>query len=330
MEYKKLLTVSIAAYNVASCLEQTLESLLVTKNAGRLEVLIVNDGSGDETPSIAGKYVEKYPEVFFLIDKENGGHGSTINTGIERAEGKYFKVLDGDDWFDTEGLAELLERLEETDADLVLTDRVNVYETRRESVTFGDRIPRCQRCLFEDLNGPISITLSAICVKTDLMRKSGLRCLERCYYEDMEFDVYSIAVSNSYIYYPIALYQYRLGGEGQSIAPSNLQKNIHMSRKVAKTIDAFYSANRETFSRGQRLCILERAGLIHAQVISTSVKGVPNEEYRRELTGFIAEIESEDIRENLKKRNQYIRLLCNFPGTYKVIAGLYQFVKHVK
>ena len=99
----KLLTISIAAYNVEKFIKKTLDSLIV--DSDELEVLIVNDGSKDETLKIAKEYEIKYPNIFRAIDKENGGYGSTINTGIIEATGKFFKQLDGDDWFETESIA---------------------------------------------------------------------------------------------------------------------------------------------------------------------------------------------------------------------------------
>lgn len=172
MSHDKLLTISIAAYNVAPYLSKTLSSLIIDKNLDRLEVLIINDGSKDETSDIAEEFVKKYPQTFVLINKKNGGHGSTINAGIENATGKYFKVLDGDDWLDPQGLEKLLYKLDKTNADLVLTDRVNVYETRKEYVRYGGKVLKETELLFSSLRNPIEITLSAISVNTGLLKKA--------------------------------------------------------------------------------------------------------------------------------------------------------------
>lgn len=95
----KILTVTVPMYNVESYIDQCLKSFVVPGAEEKLEVLVVNDGSPDHSRDIAQKYTEKYPSIFRIIDKENGGHGSTINRGIEEAKGKYFKVVDGDDWW---------------------------------------------------------------------------------------------------------------------------------------------------------------------------------------------------------------------------------------
>ena len=81
----KLLTVSIAAYHVEDYLRETLDSFLIPEVTDQLEVLIVNDGSSDRTEEIARRYESKYPNTYRLINKENGGHGSTINTGAAAA-----------------------------------------------------------------------------------------------------------------------------------------------------------------------------------------------------------------------------------------------------
>ena len=95
---EKLLTISVAAYNVDNYLDQLMQSVIEADVMDALEVLIVNDGSKDGTAAKALSYQQQYPASVRLIDKENGGHGSTINCGIREAKGKYFRALDGDDW----------------------------------------------------------------------------------------------------------------------------------------------------------------------------------------------------------------------------------------
>ena len=125
----KILTLSIAAYNVEKYLDQTLSSLNDERFLDDIEVLVIDDGSKDGTKDIALKYQNIVPDTFKYIKKENGGHGSTINKGIELATGKYFRVIDGDDWVDTERFATFIERLKNTDADLVLTQCKIIEET---------------------------------------------------------------------------------------------------------------------------------------------------------------------------------------------------------
>lgn len=121
---EKILSIIIPAYNVEKYLKRCLFSIATVNPLllEKTEILIINDGSTDTTPDIALKYCQKYPGVFYLYSKENGGHGSAVNTGIHYASGKYFKVLDGDDWFATKELQKLIELLENLDVDIVASD----------------------------------------------------------------------------------------------------------------------------------------------------------------------------------------------------------------
>lgn len=115
----KVLTITIPAYNVEKYMDEVLPTFLAESIMDKIEILIVNDGSKDKTSEIGKRYEAQYPGVIKLVDKENGGHGSTINKGIELATGKYFKVVDGDDWVDTDAFITYVTMLEKLDTDAV-------------------------------------------------------------------------------------------------------------------------------------------------------------------------------------------------------------------
>ena len=116
----KILTIVVPSYNAEKYLTETMPSILAAKYRDLIDLVIVNDGSSDMTKEVAEEISKQYPEIVRVINKENGGHGSAVNTGIEYAVGKYFKVVDADDWVDTENLDLLIEYLQETDVDNVL------------------------------------------------------------------------------------------------------------------------------------------------------------------------------------------------------------------
>ena len=120
---EKIISFIIPSYNVENCLPVCLDSFLIQESEGfsQLEVIVVDDGSRDRTAEIAGSYVKRFPSVYRLIQKENGGHGSAINAGSQAASGKYMKVVDADDWVVTENLGELVKRFSSCEADVVLT-----------------------------------------------------------------------------------------------------------------------------------------------------------------------------------------------------------------
>lgn len=105
----KLLSVAIPCYNSADYMEHAVETLLT--GGEDMEIIIVDDGSKDETAVIADKLAARYPTMIKAIHQENGGHGQAVNTGLAAATGIYFKVVDSDDWVDTDALEKVLELL---------------------------------------------------------------------------------------------------------------------------------------------------------------------------------------------------------------------------
>ena len=120
MNSNKLLTILVPCYNSAAYMRNCIESLI--PGGEYMDIIIVNDGSSDETGAIADEYASKYPSMIRAIHQENGGHGEGINQGIKHAVGKYFKVIDSDDWTDTDSLNKVLSFLKENEVDLLVTN----------------------------------------------------------------------------------------------------------------------------------------------------------------------------------------------------------------
>ena len=133
----KLLTITIPCYNSQEYMEHAINSALI--GGDDIEIIIVDDGSSDNTLQIAKQYEEKYPSIVRAIHKENGGHGSAVNTGIDNAEGVYFKVLDSDDWLDAYSLQRVLQLLREMITDGIGLDMVIVTHDQIQAITKFDR-----------------------------------------------------------------------------------------------------------------------------------------------------------------------------------------------
>ena len=119
---EKVLSVSVAAYNLGSMIEQCLNSFIQEDILGRVEVLVTDDGSKDNTAEIVENYEKKYPGTFRLIRQKNAGPGSTVNSGLTHATGKYFRMVDGDDWVNTKEMKAYLDYLESHETDMVCTN----------------------------------------------------------------------------------------------------------------------------------------------------------------------------------------------------------------
>lgn len=233
---KKLLTISIAAYNVQNYLEQCLTSLLIP-NMDKLEVLIENDGSKDNTAQIAKTFEEKYPSVFRLIDKENGGYGSTINNSIRLATGKYFKQLDGDDWYDTTHLEQLINQLETIDADCVFTPFMEVYEDDGQETLRGKtELSNGIHLLDDVVNQAWFLQMHGLAFRTQLLKDHNVTILEHCFYTDQEYVIYPLLHVNTVFVFDRHIYCYRLGRDGQSVSLEGWRKHYAEHEQVIRQL----------------------------------------------------------------------------------------------
>lgn len=241
---EKLLTISIAAYNVEKYIRNTIESLII-EDMDALEILVQDDGGTDRTAEIVYEYQGKYPDSIRLVNKENGGYGSTINASIKMASGKYFKQLDGDDWYETENLSKLVEVLRKTDVDLIYTPFCDFIE--QESKKTIRRVFQTDMTGYHLFSEAITecsgrINMYSSCFKTSILKEHKIRLLENCFYTDTEYALYPIAYINDIYICDFPIYNYRLGVEGQSVSLEGRRKHYKDHLKVDRRLVSFYSA----------------------------------------------------------------------------------------
>lgn len=240
----KILTISIAAYRVEQYLAECLDSFTDPRIAGDLEVLVINDGSGDGIRDIAREYEKKYPDVFRLIDKENGGHGSTINRGIAEAKGTYFKTVDGDDLVHPQGLYDLVAYLRTAEEDLVVTDFESfdneTGQVLQEMGTdfAGKKIG--QRYFFDEISRYVYINMHAAAFRTSVLKGMGRQLDEHCFYVDAEYMMYPVPGVETIVFLDQPVYRYRLGRDEQSMNIRNMQKNMAHHERVLAHLLEFY------------------------------------------------------------------------------------------
>lgn len=243
----KIITVSIAAYNVESYIEQCLDSFADERLRETLEVLIINDGSTDNTALIAERYVQNHPEIFRLINKENGGHGSTINRGIQEASGKYFKPVDGDDWVDTENLITIIDMLRNIDSDLVITDFCEKYmKTGQTRKICCDSLPRNELTNFCDIDWKDLLVYHNMIYVTNVLQQNDILVSEKVFFEDTEYVLFPLKYINTFYYMPSVLYYYRLEREGQSCSVEGIIKHINDLRQITINLFKFYIQNQNS------------------------------------------------------------------------------------
>lgn len=248
---EKLLTITVPTYNVESYLSKCLDSFLLKEDSELLEVLIVNDGSTDSSADIAKTYVSKYPNVFRLINKENGGHGSTINEGIKAATGKYFKVVDSDDWVDKDAMKNLIECLKASDSDLVYSNYYWVdNKTGKKSVEFEkpfSSVEYKKEYVFDEIKEPLFLKMHGYNIKTEILKNIPL-IDEHCFYVDMEFVMFPIPFVKTITFIEDFVYQYRIGLPGQSMDPVKMQRNAANFDRVTDRLFNYYIEQQEKIS----------------------------------------------------------------------------------
>lgn len=246
---EKIVSFIIPAYNSEEYLEKCLTSFLHKKILDKIEVLVVNDGSKDLTNKIGKKYAEKYPQVFDVIDKRNGGHGSAINIGVMRATGKYIKVVDSDDWVITKNLPEYIDTLHTATADVILTNYHMVDMTTDEK-TGWTMFLSCygQPMDMADLMESWKLvdrcfTFHGITYRREFYLDEGHVLLEGVYYEDHEYATIPCCFASTILPLNLYLYEYQVGNSSQSVAIINQLKHLDDLEKVIRTMQNFYVKN---------------------------------------------------------------------------------------
>ena len=260
----KLLTVVVPSYNMEKLLPTCLGSCLYPGADRELEVIVVNDGSKDGTLAVARDYQSRYPDIFRVGDKDNGGHGSGINSGIENASGKYFKVLDADDWFDTGALEKLMGVLKNTDAELVTNSFVCVNAqtmklSKPRSPVVGKAIGEGEH-LFDNAAPGLLVRMHSVTWRTDILQNNNIRIDEHRFYVDMEYITLPVPYIEKVYVTELPLYMYRLGDNGQSVSIASMQKHIDDHLTVMESVLSFIEQQRVRGLGGRKLRYLERLG----------------------------------------------------------------------
>lgn len=242
MYNKKILTVSIAAYNVEKYIEQCLNSFINEEIIDKLEILVIDDGGTDSTNEIANRYVEEFPNTFKLIHKDNGGWGSTLNTGFKYASGKYFKQLDGDDYFNPDSLKEFVEYLEYADEDLIIT-KVRTFDDITgeiiDETEYNSNVVVEKTVSLKEAAEMVRIIMHTCTFKTAIYVNNRINITEKCFYTDQEYFIKSMAFVKDVVVLDKTVYCYRLGREGQSVSVTGLLKHYKDNFSVIDSLMKF-------------------------------------------------------------------------------------------
>lgn len=240
---KKQITFAVPCYNSQDYMRRCIDSLL--KGGEDVEIIIINDGSTDKTGEIAKEYEDRYPQSVRAVQKENGGHGSGVNKGLELAEGKYFKVVDSDDWLDEKAYKKLLERIKVFESvelpDLFICNYIydHLEEGTMRRMSYTNVFPEEKIITWNEMRSfrPSQyLIMHALVYRTEVLRASGVHLPEHTFYVDNIFAYQPLPYVRSLYYMDIDLYHYYLGREDQSVNEKVLMSRIDQQIKVTKIV----------------------------------------------------------------------------------------------
>ena len=237
----KLISFVVPCYNSSSYMHHALDTILEIKED--IELIIVNDGSTDDTLKIAKEYQKKYPQVIKVIDKENGGHGSGVNAGLGIASGKYFKVVDSDDWVDTSSLKKVVATLKKQDIDMLIVNYVYEKEGSPKEMGYLNVFKENEIFTWQEV-GHFKVSeyllMHSVFYKTSLLKEIHLTLPEHTFYVDNIFVYYPLPFVKTMYYLNVPLYRYFIGRTDQSVNERVMIGRVDEQKKVTKMMIDFF------------------------------------------------------------------------------------------
>lgn len=339
----KLLSIAVPCYNSAAYMEKCVDSLL--KGGDDVEIIIVNDGSKDTTSEIGHRYADKYPNIVKVVDKENGGHGSAVNAGMENATGVYFKVVDSDDWLKESAYIKILDTLRDLIGGDEVVDMVianYVYEkvgaTRKKVISYQHMLPKDVVFGWDDM-GPIQkaryILMHSVIYRTKLLKTCKLQLPEHTFYVDNIFVFNPLPFVKKMYYVDVNFYRYFIGREDQSVNEAIMISRVDQQIKVNKLmIDYLSGLNPRTMNNRK----LKKYMITYLDIIMTvssimliRSNTAENLAKKDELWDYL---KKEDAYLYRKLRNGILGRSMNLPGRggrrisvegYKLAQKIFQF-----
>lgn len=238
------ITFTVPCYNSEDYMERCIDTLLTADE--QVEIIIVDDGSTDRTGEIADNYARNYPEIVRVVHQENGGHGAGVNAGLALATGKYFKVVDSDDWLDPQELAKLLQKIQEWEkkditVDLIICNYLydHLYEHKVKRMRYKNVLKENVVCRWEKVGHfrPSQyLVMHSLFYRTEVLRKSGVKLPKHTFYVDNIFANQPLPYVDTLCYLNLDLYHYFLGREDQSVNEKVLMKRIDQQIRVTKLV----------------------------------------------------------------------------------------------
>ncbi|MBO5773158.1 MAG: glycosyltransferase family 2 protein [Clostridia bacterium] len=244
----KILSVTVPCYNSQEYMSKAIDSLLV--GGDRVEIIIINDGSKDNTGAIADKYAEKYPDVVKVVHQENGGHGEGINQGLKHSTGKYFYVLDSDDWLEKDAFIKVLDKLEELEnvggIDLMVANYIYAHaiKRKRQVIKYKGTLPQNKIFGWEDTKKFKvwqCLTIHTCIFRRQLMLDSKVELPKHTFYEDNLMVYIPLRHAQKLYYMDVDLYSYYIGRPDQSVQEEVVKRRCLQQKYCSQRLATTYN-----------------------------------------------------------------------------------------
>lgn len=337
------ITFAIPSYNSEDYIDKAIESLLLVKDYA--EIIIINDGSTDSTLEISNRYKTKYPKTVRVIDKENGGHGSGVNAGLEAAKGLYYKVVDSDDWLDHENIHYLIDLIKKHQENKTLPDMYVfdfVYEHFKTDSNYirnySDNFPENKLFTWKDVKKKFryskTMLMHAQIFKTSVLKESLVKLPHHTFYVDNIFAYTPLPFVKSIYYVPKVLYHYFIGRDDQSIEFHNIVERYYQQINVMKFIVDEYSYDEiKKMDKGLKIYMKHflSAIMIITQMFTTAEY---SDERKEKLNGLWKHIKETDKKMynflRFKSYNTWVNFLPWKLKGYFMKKGYFYLAKKVK
>lgn len=316
----KYISFAIPSYNSQEYMAHAIESIL--PGGEDVEIIIVNDGSADDTSKIAHEYQEKYPTIIKAVDKENGGHGDAVNTGLSHATGKYFKVVDSDDWVDEEALHKiisLLKQLEDKGQEIDMLISNYVYEkegaAHKKCIHYRNVLPQDRVFRWDDMGHfhiDQYILMHSVIYRTDMLKLSQLKLPKHTFYVDNIYVYYPLPYVRKIYYLDVDFYRYYIGREDQSVNEKVMISRLDQQIFVTKTMIKMYQLKNIESKKLRNYMINYLAIMMTvSSILCIRSKNEENLEKKRELWRYL---KKKDMKTFIKIRYGILGQSMNIPG----------------
>lgn len=337
----KILTFVVPCYNSAAYMDHCISTLLACGDEEEIEIIIVNDGSKDETGKIADSYQKKYPSIVKAIHQENGGHGEGVNQGIKNATGKYFKVVDSDDWVDIDSGKVIIQKIKElikenNEVDLFICNYVyeHVKDNSQVVMDYKGVFPEDKVVNWNETKrfGMTQyLLMHSLIYRTEVIRESGLKLPKHTFYVDNLFAYVPLPYVKSIYYMNLDFYRYFIGRDDQSVNEAVMVKRVDQQVRVTKAmIDAHNISN--LIKENKKLGIYMRKHLSMMVLICQMLFLLEgSEEALSKKKQLWDNLRDKDIELYRHFKYSSIALFMNFPGKLgrRIGIGLYRIASRI-